>query len=34
MESDPSYVPEGEFRRLLLEIIEKDRPILEAIGNL
>jgi len=34
MESEPLYVPEGEFRRLLSEIIEKDRRILEAIGSL
>jgi hypothetical protein len=34
MESEPSYVPEAEFRRLLSEIIKKDRRILEAIGNL
>jgi hypothetical protein len=33
MESEPSYVPEGEFRRLLFEIIERDRIVLEAIGN-
>jgi len=34
MASEPLHVPEGEFRRLLSEIIKKDRRTLEAIGSL
>lgn len=34
MGSNNSYVPEDEFRRLLSEIIERDRRVFEAIGKL